>query len=455
MPPPSHDPLEQLAVVDFLTAKQQLEKYAYQYNQQLPPETLLGRPMFEKNEVGVEVVFGLQSPYLRREQLLDVIDFALTTYDHELFTLVSAENNYALSNALLSSLKQRRLLSFSAHYTPEADGFSPKEGHVHIDPVMVFRLAVEKGFIEEDLHFVQECYHLLADKLPQQSAPTLETLMEMGLGVETPETELSWYSWDSLAGYHEVKEEVYWKVIVPQFEKDFFQNLRKLTRAVPQQKSYNCYLFSGNPGVGKTDMARIVAAQMKRPLVTLSLDAFLEKWYGDSPKKLQHAFRILRQIGPVVFFLDEIDCLFGDREGYVHEETKKTLSVLMTEMAKTKEGDDLLVIAASNKVGTLDEALKRRLHSEIRFPDPSREDLLQIYHHYAQQLDQPTLRELVDPSEGFSPFDVMQACQNAEQLFRREQEEAPSGLPEKRHYLLGIENSRKNSGKRKKARVGF
>jgi len=446
-------------VVAFPKAKETLEEYAQEWRAQLPVGTSLQGPVIHQEKNNAMASYRLDAPHLNDGLVLQLLDCFLENYSVGTPNFQKMMDTYLLTHIIPTDTLETRLLAFGVKYQP-VDVVPLPEGQMHKDQFITICLSTSYGFTKHDLQFLKKAGTLLLPLAKKElPAVTLETLTQMGLHVEKDLAQQ--YTWDSLAGYQKTKEDIFRKIIKPNFHKEDFLQLREQTRKVPGQIGYNCFLFSGTYGVGKTEMAKVVAAQLGYPLVELSLEAFMTKWYGESEKQLGNIFKTLRQAGKAVLFIDEIDCLTGDRDGQMHESTKRMLSIVMTETAKTKVGDDLIIIGATNKPGTLDGAIKRRFQKEIIFPLPERNDLKEIYHHYAKHLPAETLEELAQQSEGFSPFDVLQVCETAEDLFleemqvAKEKEKLPKEkllfLPDKTYYQQGLVSL----GKKKKEAMGF
>ncbi|MBI2666604.1 ATP-binding protein [Candidatus Woesearchaeota archaeon] len=441
-------------VVEFSKAKETLESYVQEWRTQLSQGASLQGPVVHQENTNIQASYRFDSSHLDEKQVLQLVDHFLENYSKRNTAVTKMMDTYLLTQISHIANLEVHMLAFGIKYQQTS-----KESSI------TFCLSVSDGFTNKDLQFLKNAgTKLLPPPVEQFPVVTLETLTEMGLQVEN---DLSQYTWNSLAGYQKTKEDIFRKILKPNFHKEEFLELRQHTRKIPQQVGYNCFLFSGTYGVGKTEMAKVVAAQLGYPLVALSLEAFMTKWYGEAEKQLGNIFKTIREVGKTILFIDEIDCLTGDRDGQMHESTKRLLSILMTETAKTKVGDDLIIIGATNKPDSLDGAIKRRFQKEVKFPLPDHDDLKEIYTHYAKHLSPENIEELAQQSEGFSPFDVLLVCETAEDFFieklRQDAEKVdPENkrdiqktnlplLPDKSYYLQGLASL----GKKKKEPMGF
>src|SRR5215208_7391442 len=119
-------------------------------------------------------------------------------------------------------------------------------------------------------------------------------------------------------------------------------------------------LLYGPPGTGKTMLARAVATEAGVPFHHASGSDFVEKYVGVGAKRVRELFSQARRLGKGVIFIDEFDALGKARGGQnSHEEREQTLNQLLVELDGFGSSEDLVVIAATNRVDILDEALLR------------------------------------------------------------------------------------------------
>ena len=140
-------------------------------------------------------------------------------------------------------------------------------------------------------------------------------------------------------------------------------------------------LFTGEPGTGKTMLARIIAAQAAATFFEISGPEVFSKWYGQSEELIRKLFEAAGKEEKAIIFFDEIDSVAAQRGDESHEASKRVVAQLLTLMDGFKPETNVVVIAATNRPQDLDIALRRpgRFDWEIEFPYPDesdREDIL-------------------------------------------------------------------------------
>lgn len=186
------------------------------------------------------------------------------------------------------------------------------------------------------------------------------------------------FNFKNVAGNEEAKESV--KDIV-----DFLKSPEK----------YNSYgarmpkgvILYGEPGTGKTLLAKAVAGEAGVPFYAMSGSDFIQVYVGVGASRVRQLFKKARSHGKAVIFIDEIDAIGKKRESGKNggsDERDQTLNALLTEMSGFNEKEGIIVMAATNRLDMLDSALLRPgrfdRHIEIVLPDlNARKEILKLH----------------------------------------------------------------------------
>ena len=146
-------------------------------------------------------------------------------------------------------------------------------------------------------------------------------------------------------------------------------------------------LFYGPPGTGKTLMARAIAGEANVPFYTMSGSDFVQMYVGVGASRIRSLFNKAKKNDKAVIFIDEIDAIGKKRarnSNASNDERDQTLNALLTEMSGFHENQGIIVIGATNRLDTLDEALLRPgrfdRQIEIGLPDVnSRKKILSLH----------------------------------------------------------------------------
>lgn len=169
-------------------------------------------------------------------------------------------------------------------------------------------------------------------------------------------------------------------------------------------------ILYGPPGTGKTTIAKAMASQLQGSFYEMSAADLLSKWAGESEQRVAKLFDKARANRPSVIFIDEIDSLLRRRSAETSSKwEERVLSQFLRELDGLKGGDGVLLVGATNRLDTMDNAIVgRRLEPvEIALPGgPERLLLLQGLCADLKLAKSVNLRELAGATEGLSGADL-------------------------------------------------
>ena len=169
-------------------------------------------------------------------------------------------------------------------------------------------------------------------------------------------------------------------------------------------------LLAGKPGTGKTLLARAIAGESNVPFIQCSAANFVEMFVGVGAKRVRDLFEIARENQPCIVFIDEIDAVGKQRSAGgmpANDEREQTINQLLTEMDGFDNETGIVVIAATNRVDILDDALLRpgRFDRKIQVALPSvrgREKILGVHARDKKLAEDVKLRSIAKQTTGFS-----------------------------------------------------
>ncbi len=211
-----------------------------------------------------------------------------------------------------------------------------------------------------------------------------------------------------VAGVEEAKEEVLEIV-------EFLKNPKRFQRLggrIPRG-----VLLVGEPGCGKTLLAKAIAGEAEVPFFSISGSDFVEMFVGVGASRVRDLFRQAKENSPCIVFLDEIDAV-GRRRGMGyngggHDEREQTLNAILVEMDGFDSNDQVIVVAATNRADVLDPALIRpgRFDRQVYVPLPDVKGRIDILRVHAQKVKvqpplEPKLSRIARGTPMFSGADL-------------------------------------------------
>lgn len=173
-------------------------------------------------------------------------------------------------------------------------------------------------------------------------------------------------------------------------------------------------LLVGPPGTGKTLMAKAVAGEAGVPFFSISGSDFVEMFVGVGASRVRDMFEDAKQNAPCIVFIDEIDAVArrrGTGMGGGHDEREQTLNQLLVEMDGFGPNENIIVMAATNRVDILDPAILRPGRFDRRVavgrPDKQgREDILKVHAKGKPLADDVDLKAIAQTTAGFTGADL-------------------------------------------------
>ena len=170
-------------------------------------------------------------------------------------------------------------------------------------------------------------------------------------------------------------------------------------------------LLHGPPGTGKTMLAKAVAGETSSNFISIGGPEIVSKFYGESEGKLREIFKEAEENAPSIIFIDEIDSIAPKREEVTGEEERRIVAQLLSLMDGLNSRGKVVVIGATNRPNSIDEALRRpgRFDREIEIGIPDRDgrhEILVIHTRGMPLADDVDLDWLADKTHGYSGADL-------------------------------------------------
>src|SRR3989338_4566386 len=179
-------------------------------------------------------------------------------------------------------------------------------------------------------------------------------------------------AYDLIGGLEEQVQKVREMIDLPMKHPEIF---RKLGISPPKG-----VLLYGPPGTGKTLLAKAVANETQAHFISISSPSIMSKFVGEAEERIREVFKEAEKNAPSIIFFDEIDAIAPKRDEVVGEVERRVVAQILSAMDGMESRGQVIVIGATNRVNSIDEALRRpgRFDREIEIGVPSKTGRLGI-----------------------------------------------------------------------------
>lgn len=258
---------------------------------------------------------------------------------------------------------------------------------------------VGMGFGLGDIKFV------VVEVMPKQAA-LITDMTELTVNpepVEVKEVEAPGVSYEDIGGLSEEIKKIREMVELPLKHPELFERL-----GIEAPKGV---LLHGPPGTGKTLLAKAVANESNSNFILINGPEIMSKYYGQSEENLRKKFEEAEKNSPSIIFIDEVDAIASKREESKGEVERRVVAQLLALMDGLNSRGKVVVIAATNIVNELDQALRRpgRFDREVEIGVPDKEGRLNILKIHTRNMPlekNVNLKNFADITYGFVGADL-------------------------------------------------
>jgi ATPase family AAA domain-containing protein 1 len=252
----------------------------------------------------------------------------------------------------------------------------------------------------------------IRSKLGHDGPPPTLTPREVQMADEILDPAEIECSFADIGGLDAVKQELYELAVLPLVRPDLFA-FSKLVQPVKG------ILLYGQPGTGKTMLAKSLAKESEAIFLPLQLSKILNKYWGESNKLIAATFSLAHKIQPAVIFIDELDTfLKNSNSETAYMDSIKAEFLTLWDGVSTVSTSRVLVLGATNKPQHIDPAILRRMPRAFEVPLPNKDGRLSILQlllkdENVEDLVRESLPKLAEATPGYSGSDLKELCRAA------------------------------------------
>ncbi len=218
-------------------------------------------------------------------------------------------------------------------------------------------------------------------------------------------------SWKQIGGLEKVKESLKEMVEWPLKHPEHF-------KAVNIKPAKGLLLY-GPPGTGKTLLAKAIATEANANFISVKGPELISKWVGESEKHIREIFKKARQVAPSVIFFDEFDSIGQVRSDKSNSGSERAVNQLLTELDGVEELSGVVVIAATNRLDLIDQALLRpgRFDEIVEITLPNKETRRKIFKVHIKDMpldmDEINIENVINRTENMTGADIANIAREA------------------------------------------